>query len=286
MEKLIVLNSIDFMLLKKIETLTRYQEIVSRYGIKGCLTNDYIQRKAATLILHDSLYEYCEDNNAFLLVKKSGFWRVYYYINDLSKNIVIDREILTSEIIYRDMLREPIEQIEYLESCGFKPHLVRDQYSAMYKDLHITIPNDEIIIKLPQTKSDVHRAFELFNLSFDKFTGDYVPSELYDELFETSSVLLAWKKSGNEDVLLGALHQTVENGIAWVSHIAVRESARGKHVGQALLYAFVERNKVNENSRYMLWVQRRNEVAVNMYSQIGFKQNRKSSVSNYLVIMN
>ena len=93
------------------------------------------------------------------------------------------------------------------------------------------------------------------------------------------SVLLAWRREDNESRFLGALHQTVENNVAWVSHLAVKESARGHHVGQALLNAFVEQNMVTEKSRYMLWVQHQNENAVCMYEKKGFKYIGKSSLS-------
>ena len=53
----------------KIETIDRYQEIVSRYGSRGCFSNDFIQREASNMINHDALFEYCGEKNAFLLVK-------------------------------------------------------------------------------------------------------------------------------------------------------------------------------------------------------------------------
>ena len=46
------------MMLKKVESFSRYQEIVNLYGQRGCTSNDYIQREADNLIVHDSLYEY------------------------------------------------------------------------------------------------------------------------------------------------------------------------------------------------------------------------------------
>ena len=43
--------------------------------------------------------------------------------------------------------------------------------------------------------------------------------------------------------------------------------------------AFIERNHADEKSRYMLWVQRQNVPAVNMYQQKGFKYINKSTIS-------
>ena len=267
------------MKLKKIESFSRYQEIVERYGQKGCASNDYIQREASDIILHDNLYEFCGDKNAFLLVKKDGFWRVYYYLNGFDEVLLLDDEVVETEILFRVNLGEPADVVAYLEECGFKRHLVRDQYAGMYKDLKIASQNDEIIVQPAQTLIGVQAAFELFNRFFDKYSGDYVSSEVYEGLLANQSVLLAWKKNEGEAQFLGALHQTVENNVTWVSHVAVKEAARGHHVGQALLDAFVERNKVSEKSRYMLWVQHQNEAAVRMYEKKGFKYVGKSSLS-------
>ena len=267
------------MKLKKIETFSRYQEIVERYGQKGCSSNDYIQREAADIIIHDNLFELCGDKNAFLLVKKDGFWRVYYYLNDFDEVLSLDGEVLETEILFRGSIGEPAEVVEYLEKCGFKRHLVRDQYAGIYKDLLPSAVNDEIIIQPAQTLMGVQGAFELFNQAFDKYSGDYMSPAVYEGLLANGSVLLAWRKQEDEAQFLGALHQTVENNVAWVSHVAVKEAARGHHMGQALLDAFVERNMATEKSRYMLWVQHQNEAAVKMYEKKGFKYVGKSSLS-------
>lgn len=267
------------MMLQKVESFSRYQEIVDIYGKRGCATNDYIQREVADLIAHDSLYEYCGQKNVFLLVKKDGFWRVYYYLNDLDEILSLDWEVLETEILFRGSLGEPADEVAYLERCGFRRHLVRDQYAGIYKDLQPAKVNEEIVVQPAQTLIDVEGAFELFNQSFDKYSGDYVSPKVYERLLTRGSVLLACHRHDDESRFLGALHQTVENNVAWVSHLAVRESARGHHVGQALLDAFVERNKLTDKSRYMLWVQHQNEAAVRLYGKKGFKYVGKSSLS-------
>lgn len=267
------------MKIKKIESFSRYQKIVEHYGQKGCVSNDYIQREVANLIANNSLYEYCGEKNNFLLVKKNGFWRVYFYLNDFDEILSIQGELLETEILFRNSLGEPTEVVSYLEQCGFKRHLVRDQYAGIYKDLLPASINEEIIVQPAQTLMSVQGAFDLFNQYFDKYSGDYVSPEVYERMLANESILLALHKQDDESRFLGALHQTVENNIAWVSHLAVKVSARGQHVGKALLDAFVERNMLNEMSRYMLWVQHHNPTAVYLYKTKGFKYLGKSSLS-------
>lgn len=267
------------MMLKKVESFSRYQEIVDLYRQRGCASNDYIQREAADLIAHDSLYEYCGDRNVFLLVKKDGFWRVYFYLNDFDEILSLDGEVLETEILFRDSLGLPADVVAYLERCGFRRHLLRDQYAGIYKDLQPARVNDDIVVQPAQTLAGVQGAFELFNQYFDKYSGDYVSHEVYEGLLANGSVLIAWRRHEDEARFIGALHQTVENNVTWVSHLAVKYSARGHHVGQALLDAFVERNMVTDKSRYMLWVQHQNNPAVSMYEKKGFKYLGKSSLS-------
>ena len=91
--------------------------------------------------------------------------------------------------------------------------------------------------------------------------------------------MLIDKYSKQPEKALFFVHQTIEKGVAWISHVAVTEQARGKGVGKALMEAFIERNHADEKSRYMLWVQRQNVPAVNMYQQKGFKYINKSTIS-------
>ena len=73
----------------------------------------------------------------------------------------------------------------------------------------------------------------------DIFDEGITLKNVYEELLESGSVLLAWRQSEGEAQFLGALHQTVDNKAACISHVAVKEEARGHHVGQALLDARV-----------------------------------------------
>lgn len=265
------------MKINRLQGYEEYLKIVGEYGGKGCLSNDYIQREAESLVKDGKLYAYCVEKNAFLFVRKPSGLRLYYYLNDLSEHYEFDLEDdLVIEILYRGERFFPDELVKYFESCGFQKNLVRDQYAGVYGDmLHVdTKPNVEI--RLAENIDEVAKAAELFNASFDRLSGDFVAKEDYATLLEKRSILMAFDGQGN---FLGALHQTIENNVAWLSHVAIEEDARGRRVGQSLLDEFIERNKVSDKSRYMLWVQHQNEAAVNMYQKKGFKYLGKSTIS-------
>lgn len=264
------------MKLNKVNEFTHYQEIVDTYKRKGCLTNDYLNAKAINLVNNDALYEYCEDDNAFLFVKKNGFYRVYYYLNDLSKPIDFIHDELVTEILFRNNEKIIEEEISFLERCGFKKNLIRDQYAGIYRDFSVPSSAPGIIISEAQKKSEVQWASELFNDSFDKWSGDYITTDRLELLLDNHAILTAKNRQGD---MLGALHQAIEKGVAWISHIAVVKQERGNGIGKALIDAFIEYNHIDDKSRYMLWVQRKNIAAINMYKQKGFKYINKSTIS-------
>ena len=264
------------MTLKKIETFSRYQEIAEQYGKKGCASNDYIQREAADLITRERLYAYCGESNAFMLVRKDGFWRVYYYINDFDEIMDFGTEELVSELLFRGNLGEPAAEVTYLERCGFKRNLVRDQYFAKYASLMAPMSAHELEIETAKDEDDARWAIDLFNQSFDKWSGDYISPDSSKQLVADGGIIIAKDKNGSR---LGALHLESRLGVTWLNHVAVLESARGKGVGMGLVDAYIEKGHSDENSRYMLWVQRQNTAAVSLYVRKGFTYMNKSTLS-------
>lgn len=265
------------MKLKKVNELVRYQEIVDRYKRKGCLTNDYLYKDAADLIIHNKLFEYCGANNAFLYVYKDKCLRIYYFLNDLKEFYDFDLdEDIAIEILFRGNMGVPDVEIEYLTKCGFRIHLRRDQYTALYRDLAQPAHIPGTIVRKAKTQGEVTMASELFNSIFDVYTGDYISEMVQLAIAAEGNMWIATDADGH---FAGALHQTIEHGVAWISHIAVLPTYRGRGVGQALLDAFVEGNHQNDKSRYMLWVQAQNEAAVKMYLKKGFKYIGKSTIS-------
>lgn len=270
------------MKINKINTYTDYQNLMELYVPIKLYTNDYIQVEAADLIDHERLYECHTSSNLFLLVEKDlknneKAYRMYYYIGNIEEiSDFKESHNWVVEILYRGEKFYPQAEIDYLTKCGFFINLIRDQYCGMYKDLIPSSSIEGISVECAQDKEEVRKACELFNASFDALSGDYIPTLWYDALFANGQIIIAKNKNGH---FLGALHQTIDKGVAWISHVAVVSEARGKHVGQALLNTFVDNNYTTEKQRYMFWVQRQNEIAVNMYVKKGFKYLNKSTIS-------
>lgn len=259
-----------------IRTREEYDALVSQYSQKKLFSNDYIQSEVGRLTLSERLYECHTDSNLFLFVKRQTGFRLYYYIGDLSETMDIEACEVVTEILFRGEKQYPIEEIEYLIRCGLSMNLVRDQYCGIFRDLNIYETNTNVIIESAKDLNDIKNACDLFNDSFDRLSGDYIVAESYPELLKSNQIFVA---KDSEDNFLGALHQTIEKGAAWISHVAVCNHARGNGVARNLVNRFISENSNGEKQRYMLWVQKDNVAAVSLYQSIGFKYMNKSSVS-------
>ena len=257
--------------------LKQYRDIVESYNLKGCLSNDYLQTRAEGLIDRGLLQAEWSDNNAYLLESKDGFCRLYYYLNDLeAKDRIHFPGDVVAEILYRGEEHFPDAEVAFLERMGFKTNLVRDQYAAVYQDLAPAGEYKEVTVRPALDLGEVQWACRVFNDMFDHYSGDFIPEWQHEALLADECILMAVDFVGNR---VGALHQTVERNVAWISHVAVVPAARGHHVGAALVDAFVERNHTSDKSRYMLWVQQQNTAAVAMYLKKGFRDLNKSTLS-------
>lgn len=261
----------------QLSSIEQYSAIVERYRRPGCLSNDYLQTRAAALIARGALYARCFSDNAYLFEAKDGCYRLYYYLNDLEASDTLNAPApMVTEILYRSTVGCPDAEVAFLRRMGFEPNLVRDQYAAVYKDLAPAGSYDQVVVRPAVDLDEVQWACQLFNDLFDPYSGDFITDQMHRPLLDSGSILLAADARGSR---LGALHQTIERNVAWISHVAVVPDARGRHVGKALVDDFVERNHATDKSRYMLWVQQQNTAAVAMYRNKGFTCLGKSTLS-------
>lgn len=259
----------------KIETFEQYSQLVERYNRKGRITNDYLQNEAADLIIHDSLFAVFGEDNVALLVQKDGFQRLYYYINNTDEKLELPQGEYVTEILFRGE-NAPEAEVQWLENMGFRKNLVRDQYFAKYASLTPPVLISGLKIETATTEEDALWAIRLFNASFDKWSGDYIPEAMAQLLIQDNAILMAKDIEGNR---LGALQLETIKGVTWLNHVAIVEEARGRGAGLGLVEAYIERGHVDDNSRYMLWVQRQNKPAVGLYQKKGFAYMNKSTLS-------
>lgn len=262
--------------LNRIDKVERYLEITQDYKRKGCYSNDFIQKEVPNLINEGKLFECCTDDNAFLFVKKDVGLRLYYYLNNLESVSDFDiKDDLICELLFRGDNYFPQKEIDYLSKCGFVKHILRDQYFASYKDINLfeyEVPG--LSIYIAESLDEIKYAVDLFNKTFDNYTGNFIPFNECNKLLSDKCILIA-RLDGR---LAGAMHFRREGKLIWAEHNVVEPWCRGKHVGSLLCNAFIETSKVDENTRYYRWTQH-SGLAAKMYEKLGFRYINKSSYS-------
>ncbi len=258
---------------QKINNQETYSDLIERFSFKETLSNNYmLPAEVSALIYEERLYFCYDDRNCFFLVEKPGdVFRIYYLLNDLSNPVNIEsRNALVAEILFRGSSGEPFSEIDFLKSCGFRLNLRRDQFSASIPDEVDCTP---VFAKTPE---DARRAINLFNSTFDRYSGDFIDPCLANTLFENKSLLCVYNDIGT---LQGALEISFSGRNAWVSHLVVDNQHRGLGVADRLMRMFVTYAKLHDCKRLMLWVQHQNEAALALYKKYSFNYVNKSTIS-------
>lgn len=117
---------------------------------------------------------------------------------------------------------------------------------------------------------------ELFNSSFDKYSGDFIPQVEAQALYDSKSLLCCYSEDGT---LQASLQISFAGRNAWISHLVVDPKYRGLGLSDKLMKMFVMEAKNHKCKRLMLWVQTQNEIAVSLYKKYGFAYTNKSTIS-------
>lgn len=259
---------------RKLNDLKIYTELIEKYSVRGAMTNNYmLPVEVADLVTKGKISECHDENNCYLFVEKPGdVLRLYFIINDMSAVPLFECDkALVSEILFRGNFGEPENEIRFLERGGFQINLRRDQYSAALQSV-----NNEIIPEYPHSVRDVEAAINLFNSTFDVYSGDFIQLETAEKLLNQKSLLCAYD---NNDCLMGSLHISIVGKNAWISHLVVDSKFRGQGVAQQLIDMFLTEAKGHNVKRLMLWVQHKNEKAITLYKKYGFNYTNKSTIS-------
>ncbi|MBD5310874.1 MAG: GNAT family N-acetyltransferase [Bacteroides sp.] len=259
---------------QKLNDLKKYTALIDKYSAKGAITNNYMLPTEVTELLADGKISEChDDNNCYLLVEKPGnVLRLYFILNDLSTVPMLECDKpIVSEILFRGSVGEPKNEIKFLEKAGFFINLRRDQYSAVFQ-----LSGNEVISEYPHSVRDAEEAINLFNSTFDIYSGDFIPPEAAEEFLNQRSLLCAYDDNG---CLVGSLHINIIGKNAWISHLVVKDRFRGQGVANKLMNMFIYEAKSHNVRRLMLWVQHRNEKAILLYKKYGFSYTNKSTIS-------
>lgn len=252
--------------------------LIQEYLIKNTVTNSYVMADAYTShITERRLFYFATGHNACILLERSDYYQLYYFINDKDELTVPDTDCpVMMEILYRGESQRPGEIIAYWEKAGFRQHLTRDVLSASYSNLVIpSVDNAKIDIKYAETEREAVYSKELIEQTFDKYTGDVLSIGETQSYLVKKNILCAYL----EGSLCGILQFELKNNVVWLGHIAVSPEFRGYGIANALVKKYIVDNAISPATRYQLWVIQDNATAVSLYHKFGFVYGNKSSAS-------
>lgn len=261
-------------LIKDIETLN---DIIQGCFLKNTITNNYMLSNAYLQYIADKrLFCVTKVNNACILVEKSDFYQMYYFINNQNELMTFDADKpITMEIIYRGEAQRPNEVLLYWEKCGFKQHILREHMVAYFKQLKFFNENDTVKVKYAETDEEIIFTKNIIEQTFDKYTGDIMSLEEVKSLVKKQNVLCAYVDGS----LCGVIKFEIKNSIVFWGHFAISEEFRGKGVATKLMQSFFRLNATSPDTRIQMWVVDYNTKAKIIYERIGFNFDNKISQS-------
>jgi len=264
---------------RTVKSLAVIDELIQTYYIKNTHTNNYLMYDAyRDYIKNKCLFYLATASNLILLLKQEGFFRLYYYINDIEDLFFTSASELplVMEILYRGEADKPKKIMLYWERNGFKEHLTRNNMMLKYEKL---IPpdntNPEIDITFAEKEEEFRYIKELLENSLDIYTGDRLSIEDIRLYGKNRNIICSY----HEGKICGVLQFEEKNNTVWLGHIAVDPEYRGKGIAKSLVFKYIELNAITNNRLYQLWVINDNAVAVKLYENFGFVNANKSTVS-------
>lgn len=264
-----------------ITDITIVNDLIAGYSGVKSLTNNYLLKEEyQNLIDTNSLYFVTEKENLYFLVKRKGFFRVYYFINNLSLPYsnynCIDSQVI--EILYRGAPNYPEEHIQFWNKSGFELHKLRDNFFLKNSENRLLPTSDLVKIFIPSKDDDINYIKNLIETNLDYFTGNPLTLEEIRMFAQKGFVWIATINSERA----GFLQAKYRKKIFWLDNIVVENKMRGKGVANALVNAFLLSGIEHQCSQFQLWVEQGNETAISLYKKFGFDYLKRSTVSMIL----
>ncbi len=251
----------------------KYLEQIQQ-GIK--CTNSYCSSKEALRKLEKSSALIENQLDALLFIEKTryDFWRLYFYIQDITKiNWAIFKEkTLVAEIIVRHSKKEKWKSIvqTFQEKGRFKLY---DTFIRLYKDkLDIDVQDVDFSITETPREEDFLKIQQLLEANFD-FYCDRIPS--LEELKKIKDSTFVIKNKGQ----IVAFFIAEKNGITLIfRYWLVLENYRGRKYGDLLMKRVLTFDP--EIKRVTSWISKKLDYSILAHKRLGFKED---GLTNYIL---
>jgi hypothetical protein len=243
-------------------------------GIK--CTNSYSSSKETINRLEESTTIIENQSSALLFIEKKryDFWRLYFYIQDISKInwAIFEEKVIVAEIIVRHSKKEEWDPIiqTFQEKGKFK---IYDTFIRLCKDkIDIDLQDVDFSLIESPIEEDFQEIQRLLEANFDIYSDRLHSVEELKELRKTTFLI---RDKGQ----IVAFFVAEKNGFTLINRYwLVLESHRGRRYGDVLMKRILTCDP--EIKRVTSWISQKLNYSIQAHKYFGFKED---GLTNYIL---
>lgn len=227
----------------RVEKFKSLEELEILKSYEGSITNDYMN----TLLYEANiarLYYIKGEANFYVLIKREGYYKLYYYINDINQKFDANGTFV-SEIVSKEM-------DETLENIGFELYKTRVRLRLNHKE-----PYESKRVKYIDDAEFIYGALQ----SFDEYSGERLSMDEVKERIE-KKLFIGIDGAGFIEFSTDAFKDSIE-------HFYIDSAKRGEGLGSEILMHYL--GSVSKKKRVNVWTDEGSR-AIKLYHKYGFKE--------------
>ena len=253
--------------------LESYEEYKNQtQDVKSIYSNCYLMPQQIKQLITERRLELLQkDDNLFLLVEESGFYRMYYRISQDKKitKLELDKPIVIEYPYQGELSDKKKLELEIIAKLGFT--LGRNSARMRMKAENVSMLECEKTINsnyqiFKAKKEDVENIEKLLWSTFDPLFAFLPTTDEIERKINEGYIFVIYRNLS----IIGVLNMDIEKNTAWLRQLAVERNFRGKGIGKLLLTYYLKNFKT-QVQEFMHWVDEDNKVAITMYEKEGFK---------------
>lgn len=218
---------------------------------------------------------YESDYGTFLLGKNTNDIELLWGVDDLEDlhnfldKITDEEPELNFVFRYSGELDDVIKKKDIIEEWGYSSKNLYVGY--YYHDINdLQIEDDDILFAV---RSDLD---EILGLEREIFDSLNISKTELEDLIKNDIVLVYKKKNKIKGFVMIEIYGEKDKN-CFIRNLGVEKSERGKGIGKKLLLKGLQEAKRRNVVNSMLWVDRENKIARNLYEKVGYNLNKKES---------
>lgn len=226
-----------------VEKFKSLEELEILKSYESSITNDYMNTSLYEANIA-RLYYIKGERNFYVLIKREGYYKLYYYINDINEKFDA-QGTFASEIVSKQM-------DETLENMGFELYKTRVRLRLNHKE-----PYESKRVKYIDDAEFIYEALQ----SFDEYSGERLSIEEVKERI-AKKLFIGIDGAGFIEFSTDAFKDSIE-------HFYIDPAKRGEGLGTEILRHYL--GSVSKKKRVNVWTDEGSR-AIKLYHKHGFKE--------------